>query len=919
MMVDSFRSLRGITFQGLLFLGLGFAFLAGLPGRAALPDRGKVIGQPTALVVQPATVAMTGPGSMQQLVVTGRYADGSVRDLTPYCDVSVEGEIISVEENLFLVPKKNGSTALTIKAGGQTVKVPVTVSDLDKKQPASFRNDLIAVLNVGGCNSGACHGTPSGKNGFKLSLRGYDPAADYIELTRDVFGRRTDNLGPEASMIYLKALGKIPHEGGQRFPPNSIPAQVMHRWLSEGLRDDAATLPVLKKVEVLPGNRLLNEPARTQQLSVQATFADGKTRDVTRLSVFTSSDTAIASVTANGLVEFNQSGEVAILVRYLEELIPVRLTFLEPKDGFKWSIPPENNYIDKHIFAKLKMLSIQPSELCSDQEFIRRATMDVCGVLPTAQEVKTFLDSKDKDKRAKLIDALLERDEYSDFWTLKWSDVFRSTRKTIQLKGTFVFQKWLRGHITKNTPLDKVIHDVITANGSTFANPAANYYRIARDPSNLAETTAQLFLGIRMQCAKCHNHPFERWTQDDYYSLAAFFARVKQRRDPLEPGDAQNKNGAEYIFVSKVGEVVQPRTQKTMPPRFMGGEIPKIDAGKDRREVLASWLTSPKNPFFAKSIINRVWYHLLGRGVVDPVDDFRDSNPSANDELLDALAKDFGDHKFDVKYMIRTIMNSRTYQLSAQTNDFNKDDNKYFSHAVTKLHTAEQLFDALCNVTEVPEKFPGMPLGTRSVQLPDGEVNNAFLKTFGQPARELACECERESDSNLAQALQLINGPAVNDRLRNPNNRIGKLLTKKMPDRELLNELFLATLSRLPGELEAKAMLDHCTASLLGVKVITNEGGAQIEKEVPGTDKKGGVTKDSPADKAGLKPGDVIRKIDGVMLPNADQFHTVLAGKAPGAVVSLVVTRNGQEHTFKATLAADKRKAWEDVHWALIN
>jgi hypothetical protein len=774
-------------------------------------DRAKVIGQPTALVVQPATVQLSGPHSMQQLVVTGRYADGNVRDLTAVCDVAIETPgIVEVEENLFLQPKKNGATALRIKAGTQTVRIPITVTAFDKPQPVSFRREMIAVLNVGGCNQGACHGTPSGKNGFKLSLRGYDPAADYVELTRDVFGRRTASLGAEASMIYLKGLGKIPHEGGQRFPPNCVPVEIMRRWLNEGLQNDPPNLPPVKRVEVLPGARLLNDPARTQQLSVQATFADGSTRDVTRLTVFTSSDTAVANVNSNGLVEFFQTGEVAILCRYLDELVPVRITFLEPKDGFKWSNPPESNYVDKHILAKLKMLSIQPSDICTDQEFVRRAYMDLCGILPSAQEVKTFLDSKERDKRARLINALLERPEYADLWTLKWSDVFRSTRKTIELKGTFVFQKWLHSHIAKNTPLDTIIHDMITARGSTFANPAANYYRIARDPSNLAETTAQLFLGIRMQCAKCHNHPFERWTQDDYYSLAAFFARVKQRRDPVEPGDAQKKNGAEYIYVLRSGEVVQPRTGRTMPPRFMGDhEVPKIPAETDRREILANWLTSAKNPFFAKSLVNRVWYHLNGRGIVDPVDDFRDSNPSANDELLDALAKDFIDHKFDVKHLIRTIMASRTYQLSAQTNDFNKEDNKYFSHAVTKLHTAEELFDALCYVTDVPERFPGVPLGTRAVQLPDGEVNNPFLKTFGQPARELACECERESDSNLAQALQLINGPAVNDRLRNPNNRIGKLLAKKMPERDILNELFLVALSRQPTAADAKAMLEH--------------------------------------------------------------------------------------------------------------
>ncbi len=408
----------------------------------------------------------------------------------------------------------------------------------------------------------------------------------------------------------------------------------------------------------------------------------------------------------------------------------------------------------------------------------------------------------------------MERPEDADLWTLKWADVFRSNRKTIQQKGTYVFQDWLRGHIEHNTPLNAVIHDVITAGGSTFANPPANYYRIARDPTSLAETTAQLFFGVRMQCAKCHNHPFERWTQDDYYSFAAFFARVKQRKDPIAPGDAQNKDGAEYVYVDRAGEVTQPRTQKQMEPKFMGGPIAKVAPGKDRREALASWMTSADNPLVPKSLVNRIWYHLMGKGIVDPVDDFRDSNPSANDELLDALAKDFVAKGFDAKQLIRTIMNSRTYQLSAMTNDFNKDDNKYFSHAVTKLHTAETLFDALCFVTDVPEKFPGFALGTRAVQLPDGENNHPFLKTFGQPARELACECERESDSNLAQALQLINGPAVNDRLRNPNNRIGKLIAAKKSDTEILNELFLVSLSRTPTADESKAMLDHVTRSM---------------------------------------------------------------------------------------------------------
>lgn len=798
-------------------LGVVLAGLIVLPARGALPTdpaaRAKVVGQPASILVQPATIQLNGPRAQQQLVISGKYADGTVRDLTSFADITLEGDAASVDGEQVVLPKKNGTATIVVKAGPQSIKVPVNVKDFDKATPVSFRNDVIAALNVGGCNSGACHGTPSGKNGFKLSLRGYDPASDYLQLTRDVLGRRTDRQGPNG-LLMMKALGRVAHEGGSRFPASSVPAQALTSWFNEGLQDDQPSVPEVKKVEVTPGGRTLNDPSRWQQLAVTATFSNGETRDVTRLTVFSSSDPAIASVTPGGLVEFNQSGEVAILCRYLMELVPVRLMYLEPKPGFKWSNPPENNYIDKHAFAKLKLLNIQPSDLCTDQEFIRRATMDVCGVLPTAEETKRFLDSKDPQKRAKLVDALLERPEYADLWTLKWADVFRSNRKTIQQKGTHVFQKWLHNHIDQNTPLNVVVHDVITAGGSTFANPPANYYRIAKEPTALAETTAQLFFGIRMQCAKCHNHPFERWTQDDYYSFAAFFARVKNRKDPVQPGDAQNKDGAEYIYTDRTGEVTQPRTSKQMEPKFMGGAIAKVAPGKDRRESLAAWMTSAENPFVPKSLVNRIWYHVMGRGIVDPVDDFRDSNPSANDELLDALARDFTAKGFDVKQLLRTILNSRTYQLSAMTNDFNKDDNKYFSHAVTKLHTAETLFDALCFVTDVPEKFPGFAMGTRAVQLPDGENNHPFLKTFGQPARELACECERESDSNLAQALQLINGPAVNDRLRNPNNRIGKLLGAKKNDTEVLNDLFLISLSRLPSAEEAKAMIDHVTKSM---------------------------------------------------------------------------------------------------------
>jgi hypothetical protein len=828
----------------------GLFLLTTLPASAGVPSqpakRLAVIANPASLVVQPATLTLVGPRSRQQLVVTGRYADGSIRDLTALCSLSCEAkDLVRIDKGAYVRPARNGTSTLLVKAGRLIAKVAVTVKDFDKPQPISFRNDLVAAMNVGGCNAGACHGTPSGKNGFKLSLRGFDPAADFQQLTRDVLARRTDRVRPTASLILQKALGRVPHEGGQRFLPRSLPGQVMRDWLTEGLRDDPAKLPGVKSIDVLPGSRVQKDPARWQQLAVLAKFSDGSVRDVTRLTVFSSSDEAVATVNTTGLVQFHQAGEVAILCRYLMQLNTVRLTFLQPRKDFKWPNPPENNYVDKHVFAKLKMLSIAPSDLCSDDEFLRRAYLDLCGVLPSSAEVRKFLASKDKAKRTKLVDALLERGEYADYWTLKWSDVLRSSRKTIQVKGTHVFQRWLRSHFKKDTGFDVVVRQLLSASGSTFRNPPANYYRIARDPQNLAETTAQLFFGIRMQCCKCHNHPFERWTQDDYYSMAAWFARVRQKRDARDPGPAINLPGAEVIFTDRAGEVRQLRTGQLMAPKFLGGAIPAIPAGKDRRLVLAKWLTAGDNPFFAKSTVNRIWYHLNGKGIVDPVDDFRDSNPSANDELLDALAKDFVKHKFSFKHLIKVIMTSRTYQLSARANTFNKDDSKYFSHAVTKLLPAEPLLDAICTALAVPEKFAGLPLGTRAVQLPDGDFNHPFLKTFGQPARELACECERESDSNLAQALQLINGPTVNEKVRNPNNRVGKLLARKLADKAVVEELWLATLSRPPDAEEVQIALEYVASG--------------------GKDRKGDKSKK-------VKPKVV-----------------------------------------------DRRKAWEDLHWALLN
>lgn len=798
---------RGMALT-LLALSPGFA-LAGPPVEPG--ERKAAIGQPDGVSVFPERVSLSGVRDARQLVVSGKYADGSVRDLTAVADVTVEpAGIVDLQEGAYLRPTKNGTATVIVNANGQIVRVPVTVEGMDKPAPASFRRDVIAAMNVGGCNMGACHGTPSGKNGFKLSLRGFDPAADYLQLTRDQFGRRTGKHSPDQSLLLLKGVGAVPHEGGQRFGLTSVPGEVVSAWLAEGLKDDPAALAPVKKVEVTPPARLLKAPGKWQQLGVVVTFADDATRDVTRLTNFSSSDPSIADVTPTGLVEFKRAGEVAILARYLEELVAVRITYLEPREGFVWPNPPETNFVDTHTFAKLKQMSIAPSDVAEDHEFVRRAYLDCIGRMPTADEAKAFMADKDAKKRDKLIDALVDTPEFADFWALKWADVLRSNRKTIQVKGSYGFQTWLRAHFQKNTPLDRIVQEIITANGNSYANPPANYYRIAKDPTALAETTAQLFLGVRMQCAKCHNHPFERWSQDDYYGMAAWFARVKTKPEPVvgtRPAGAPA--GAEVVFSARDGEVNQPRSGKAMKPRYIGTGDADVTPTEDRRAVLARWLTSPENAFFSKSVVNRVWFHLMGKGIVDPVDDFRESNPSCNDELLDALAKDFAKNKFDMKRLVKTIMKSRTYQLSAQPNDSNRDDGKYFSHAVTKLLTAEQLLDAICDFTGVPEKFAGLPAGTRAVQLPDGEVNHPFLKAFGQPARELACECERESDGNLAQALQLINGPTVNEKVRNPGNRLGKLLADKKSDDEVLTSLYYAALGRAPFEDEKKIALEH--------------------------------------------------------------------------------------------------------------
>jgi hypothetical protein len=782
-------------------------------------ERAALIGSPESITVAPAELRLTGRWAEAQFVVTARYADGSARDLTAVAEYAPADAAVAEVRAGYVTARADGQTEIAVSAGGKTVRVPVTVAGRGGAVVPVFRHQVIAALNVSGCNAGACHGTPSGKNGFRLSLRGSDPDADHARLAADKAKPRVDPADPDASLVLRKGRGELAHEGGKRFGRNDLAYRLLRGWIAGGAPADPADLPTVAKLEILTGPALQHAPAKRLQLAAVARFGDGSSADVTRLTVFTVSDDSVAKVDARGRLEFAKPGEVAVLARYLETLVTVRLTHLDPPPGYRWPDPPppEANVVDRHVFAKLRFLGIPPSDLAGDAEFLRRASLDICGVLPEPEEVRAFLADKSPDKRTRLVDRLLARPEYADHWALKWADVLGNNRRALQAKGAYLFHRWLRDRIAAGEPLDRLARTLLTATGSTFDNPPAGYHRAgtkARDADAAAQAAAQVWMGVRISCAKCHNHPFERWTQDDYYGLAAFFARVRGRPDELNTLVNRFNQGGLVIELDRSGEVLHPRTGKPQPPRFPGGVVPAIPEGADRRDVLADWLTAADNPFFARSVANRIWFHLVGRGVVDAPDDFRDSNPPASDELLDALAAELVAARFDARALIRLIATSRTYQLSGRTDALNAGDERYFSHAVTRLLPAEVLLDALSSATGSPEPFPGQPLGTRAVQLPDGDaLQHPFLAAFGQPARETSCECERGGDAGLGHALQLVNGPTLRAKLSAPDNRLGRLLAGGASDAQIAEVLYLATLSRPPTDPEAKAVLEHVSAA----------------------------------------------------------------------------------------------------------
>ncbi len=762
-----------------------------------------VVGTPARIEVFPATVKLTGARQQMQLVVTGHYADGTLQDLTRASQFASSNPAIAALEGSVVRPKADGAAEIIVSAGGQQAKVVVEVSNHGKPDPVMFETGALVALTKNGCNSGACHGSPSGKGGFRLSLRAFDPMVDQLTLVREDYGRRTNVFQPESSLLLAKPLMKVSHGGGLKLRKSEPAYQVLHDWSAEGCKLDPVDAPRVVKLEVYPpSGRVLKRPAHTQQLCVLAHFSNGVVKDVTPLASFSSSDTEVASVDEAGFVAGRDRGESAIVVRYLEHVQTCFLTFVKEVPGFAWNPPPANNFVDDHVYAKLQQLKFEPSGLCTDEEFLRRVYLDLIGLLPTVDATKKFLADPAPYKRKQLIEDLMQRPEYAKFWALKWGDLLRMTSTAVGGDGVHKYHRWVLRAIEQNMPYDQFARELLTASGSTLANPPANFYRTTADANDAVETISQVFLGSRLQCAKCHNHPFERWTQDNYYGMAAVFNRV-QKKKTKRPNEL-------VVWSAPAGEVTQPRTGKQMTPWApgVGGLAPA--AGADRRGPFAAWLTAKDNPFFARVEVNRIWAQFFGRGLVDPIDDFRDSNPAANFALLDALAKDFVEHGFDRRHTIRTILQSRAYQASFRTTPLNQDDAKYASHFQPRLLSAEQLLDAICAVTDVPETFGSLPAGTKATQIPAPDLaKNEFLKTFGQPERQTVCACERSSESNLGMAIQFFNGPLIYEKLKNENNRFRKMIKANKSDQEILNELYMAAGCRAPTQAELDASLKH--------------------------------------------------------------------------------------------------------------
>lgn len=762
--------------------------------------------------VFPPRVTLQGDFARCQLVVVRPDAEGQVgprsADLTGQAHFAVaDPGVAEVSPTGVVLAKANGTTQITVRVGEEEVAVPVEVQGRSEPPRVSFTGQIRPILNKAGCALAACHAAQHGKGGFKLSVFGSEPDKDHLAIVREATGRRIDRIEPHRSLLVLKPTMQLPHGGGRRIEKGSVEQQMLTAWVAGGALPPHKDDPEVVRLDVFPPQRV-GEVGLTQQLRVEAESSDGRRADVTPLARFDSLDEGVVQVTPSGHVTAVGRGQAAIMVRY-EGQAAISLFVIPYTNGVALSDWTSHNVIDELAAAKFRELGLEPSPLCDDATFLRRAMLDALGTLPTPEEVRAFLASPDPDKRTRLVDRLLGltgdpsqdiyHDAYAAWWSLRWSDLLRNSSAELGEQGMWAMHNWLREALRTNRPFDQVVQELITARGSIYTRGPANYFRVHRDASALAEATAQLFLGVRIECAKCHHHPFEKYSQDDYYGLAAFFARTGTKGS-----EEFGLFGREQqVIVRDSGEVRHPRTGQVVPPKLLDG--PPADHPLDRRIPLAQWLTSPDNPYFARSVANRYVAWLLGRGLVEPVDDLRSTNPPTNPPLLEAIARHFVQHRYDLKQLLRLILTSRLYQLEAQPTPANAGDSKFYSHFTVKRLPAEALLDAIDRATEVPTKHRNLPLGTRAIELPDAEYPDYFLNVFAKPRRVSVCECERSPDPNLAQALHTLNGDTLTAKLRDPKGRIARLLKENKPHDQIVEELYLATVSRFPTEAELAA------------------------------------------------------------------------------------------------------------------
>jgi Protein of unknown function (DUF1553)/Protein of unknown function (DUF1549) len=753
--------------------------------------------EPVTVTVHPTAIEIVHHRQPHAIQVLGATADGYSVDLRDAAKFAVADPKVAIVEGGWVRPVGMGQTTVTVTAGGQTFSIPVKVTLPAAEPPVSFRHEVMPVLTRAGCNAGACHGYSLGKNGFKLSLRGADPAPDFFAVVKDSAGRRVSFQNPASSLVVAKPRGEAAHEGGARFARGSLSDDILVKWITQGCPADLKDSVQVVAVRMVP-DKLVLKPGEKHRIQLVAKYTDGSKRDVTRLGIFAVNNDQFAKVDDEGLVTSLAAGETAVVGRFERTFAATGVTVLEPVAKFTPAAVPDN-LIDRPVIEKLNRLKITPSPLCTDEEFLRRVYLDVIGVQPKPDEVRAFLADKDAKKRERVVEKLFERPEFVDHWSLKWGDLLQNSRNSVSSPAVYQFREFIRSAVAANTPLDEFARKILTAKGGITDDPASVYFAVSKDTNDTVERVTQVFCGVRMLCARCHTHPLENWTQADYYGLASFFNQVTARQDARFP----NAGNTKLVSVNRAaGFATNPRTAQTQPPRFLGGDAPKLDPATDRREAYAKWLTDPKNTFFARGLVNRYWSYFFHRGIIDPVDDIRSTNPPINPALLDALAADFVNAKFDARHLIRRIVTSETYQRSSTPNATNAKDEQNFSRAIPRRIPAEALLDSLVQATAVAEPFAGAPGGFRAAQLPDGNVENAFLHLFGKPQRMDACECERDNGSNMLQALHFINGKSILGRVRNPGARPALLLNQKLTDEQIVTELYLWSLARNPDAKE---------------------------------------------------------------------------------------------------------------------